>query len=78
MSSMPNDDLIRMALSDRVTFEEIEKKLGLKEAEVVRVMKKTLRHSSYVNWRKRVKQRPFKHRKKYKFDCDHRPSEEDD
>lgn len=61
----PPDDLIRMALSDKVSFEEIFKKHGLSEKEVKVIMKTHLKLSSYINWRKRVKQRQYKHRKKY-------------
>ena len=61
----PPDDLIRMALSDKVTFEEIYKKYGLTEKEVKVIMKTHLKLSSYINWRKRVQQRQYKHRKKF-------------
>lgn len=61
----PPDDLIRMALSDKVTFEEIYKKYGLTEKEVKVIMKTHLKLSSYINWRKRVRQRQYKHRKKF-------------
>ena len=50
----PPDDLIRMALSDKVTFEEIYKKYGLTEKEVKVIMKTHLKLSSYINWRKRL------------------------
>ena len=61
----PPDDLIRMALSDKVSFEEIYKKYNLTEKEVKIIMKTHLKLSSYINWRKRVKQRQYKHRKKF-------------
>ena len=61
----PPDDLIRMALSDKVSFEEIYKKYTLTENEVKVIMKTHLKLSSYINWRERVKLRQFKHRKKY-------------
>ena len=61
----PSDDLIRMALSDKISFEEIYKKYGLSEKEVKVIMKTHLKLSSYINWRKRVRQRQYKHRKKY-------------
>lgn len=59
------DDLIRMALSDQVSFEAIFKKYGLREAEVKRVMKANLKIGSYIQWRKRVKKRPYKHKKQF-------------
>ena len=61
----PPDDLIRMALSDKVSFEEIYKKYGLTEKEVKVIMKTHLKLSSYINWRNRVQQKQYKHRKKY-------------
>ena len=61
----PPDDLIRMALSDKISFEVIYKKYGLSEKEVKVIMKTHLKLSSYINWRKRVRQRQYKHRKKY-------------
>ena len=61
----PPDDLIRMALSDKVSFEEIYKKYRLTEKEVKVIMKTHLKLSSYVNWRKRVQKRQHKHRKKF-------------
>jgi len=63
----PPDDLIIMALSDKVSFEEIYKKHGLTENEVKVIMKTHLKLSSYINWRRRVQQRQYKHRKKFDF-----------
>tara|TARA_X000000368_G_C23020026_1_gene707508 strand:- start:1009 stop:1266 length:258 start_codon:yes stop_codon:yes gene_type:complete len=68
-SKFPNaqvpDDLIYMALSDKVSFEAIYKKYGLREIEVKRIMRSTIKRSSYINWRKRVQRRPHLHKKKY-------------
>ena len=61
----PPDDVIIMALSDKVSFEEIYKKYCLKEKDVKILMKTHLKRSSYINWRKRVKKRQYKHRKKF-------------
>ena len=58
------DTVIGMAWSDRISFEEIKKKTGLKESEVISIMRKNLKKSSYVLWRKRVRGRITKHRKK--------------
>jgi uncharacterized protein (TIGR03643 family) len=43
-----------MALSDHVAFADIEHQYGLKEKEVVVLMRNTLRTGSYRAWRKRV------------------------
>jgi len=37
----------------------------LREAEVKQVMKRELKIGSYIQWRKRVRRRPHKHRKKF-------------
>ena len=58
------DEVIGMAWSDRISFEEIKKKTGLIEKEVISVMRKNLKKKSYVIWRKRVRGRISKHRKK--------------
>ena len=59
-------DVIGMAWSDKISFEEIKKKTGLNENEVISIMRKHLKKSSYVLWRKRVRGRTSKHRKKNK------------
>ena len=44
---MSNDDVIGMAWSDRISFEEIKKKTGLSEKEVILIMRKNLKRKSY-------------------------------
>ena len=63
---MSNYDVIGMAWADRVSFEEIKKKTGLSEKEVITIMRKSLKRKSYILWRKRVKGRLTKHRKLFK------------
>ena len=58
------DDVIGMAWSDKISFEEIKKRTGLKEAEVISIMRNNLKKNSYILWRKRVRGRPAKHSKK--------------
>ena len=60
-------DLVGMAWSDKISFEEIEKKTGISEKDVISCMRRTLKKSSYILWRKRVRGRPAKHRKLSKF-----------
>ena len=62
------DEVIGMAWSDKISFEEIKKKTGLTEKEVIFIMRKNLKKKSYVVWRKRVRGRISKHRKKTKAD----------
>ena len=59
--------VIWAAWADRVTFEEIKKKIGKSESEVIKIMRKSLKPSSFRLWRKRVHEKSIKHRKK--FEC---------
>ena len=63
---MSNIDIIGMAWADRVSFEEIKKKPGFNEKEVIKIMRKNLKRKSYLLWRKRVRGRVTKHRKLFK------------
>ena len=63
---MSNYDVIGMAWADRISFEEIKKKTGLNEKEVIKIMRKNLKKKSYILWRKRVRGRLTKHRKLFK------------
>lgn len=58
--------LIRLAWEDRSSFEQIEKRTGLREAEVIRVMRRELKPGSFRRWRARVSGRVTKHRKRFK------------
>ncbi|MEC8650575.1 MAG: TIGR03643 family protein [Verrucomicrobiota bacterium] len=57
--------IIRMAWEDRTSFEEILSRSGLSEAEVIRIMRRELKPSSFRLWRKRVSGRVTKHRKRF-------------
>ena len=61
------DDVIGLAWSDKISFEEINKKTGLMEKEVISIMRKNLKKKSYVIWRKRVRGCISKHKKKTKY-----------
>ena len=63
---MSNYDVIGMAWADRISFEEIKKKTGLREKEVIKIMRTNLKRKSYLLWRKRVRGRVTKHRKLFK------------
>ncbi len=63
---MSNSDVIGMAWADRISFEEIKKKTGLSEKEVIKIMRTNLKRKSYLLWRKRVRGRLTKHRKLFK------------
>lgn len=68
--------IIRLAWEDRTTFEEIEKKTGLSEAEVIKVMRRELKPSSFRLWRKRVNGRITKHRKRFEKEILRRSEDE--
>ena len=63
---MSTYDVIGMAWADRISFEEIKKKTGLSEKEVIKIMRTNLKRKSYLLWRKRVRGRLTKHRKLFK------------
>ncbi len=63
---MSNNDVIGLAWADRISFEEIKKKTGLSEKEVIKIMRTNLKRKSYLLWRKRVRGRVTKHRKLFK------------
>lgn len=48
------DRIIEMAWEDRTPFEAIKAQFGLPEAEVIALMRRTLKRSSFDMWRKRV------------------------
>jgi uncharacterized protein (TIGR03643 family) len=55
--------IIRLAWEDRTSFEEIEKRSGLMEREVINIVRRQLKPSSFRLWRKRVSGRITKHRR---------------
>ena len=55
--------IIEMAWEDRTTFDSIKDQFGLKEREVIKIMRKNMKRSSFKMWRKRVSGRKAKHRK---------------
>ena len=61
------DWVIWAAWADRVTFEEIKKKTGKSESDVIKTMRKNLKPSSFKLWRKRVTGRKTKHEAKRNF-----------
>lgn len=60
-----SDWIIWAAWADRITFEEIREKTGYSEGEVIKIMRRSLKPSSFKLWRKRVSSKSIKHRKKF-------------
>jgi len=58
-----NTYIVRLAWEDRTSFEEIKQRTGLAESEVIEVMRRELKPSSFRLWRKRVSGRITKHRR---------------
>ena len=53
--------VIEMAWEDRTPFEAIELNYGLKESEVIQLMRSQLKRRSFEVWRERVTGRKTKH-----------------
>ncbi len=62
------DRIIQMAWEDRTTFEAIEFQFGLTESEVIKLMRKEMKPTSFKLWRARVSGRSTKHGSKRSFD----------
>ena len=60
--------VIWAAWADRITFEDIKKKTGKSESDVIKIMRKNLKPGSFKLWRKRVHNTSIKHRKKFKLE----------
>lgn len=54
MTTADQDRIIEMAWEDRTPFEAIRAQFGLSEAEVITLMRRSLKRSSFELWRKRV------------------------
>lgn len=62
------DRIIEMAWEDRTPFEAITFQFKLKEQEVIVLMRREMKPSSFRLWRQRVQGRATKHSKKRNFD----------
>ena len=54
------DRIIEMAWEDRTTFTDIKNQYGIYEKDVIAIMKKNLKRSSFLMWRQRVRGRKTK------------------
>jgi len=54
MEAKDKDRIIEMAWEDRTPFEAIELQFGVSEAQVISIMRKELKRSSFNLWRARV------------------------
>ena len=60
LSQADTDRIIEMAWEDRTTFADINNQFGLKEKEVIKIMKNNLKRNSFLKWRQRVRGRKTK------------------
>ncbi|CAI8165008.1 MAG: Uncharacterised protein [Bacteroidota bacterium] len=58
------DRIIEMGWEDRTPFDAIKMQFGLKEQEVITIMRRNMKPTSFKLWRKRVQGRKTKHLKK--------------
>lgn len=56
------DEIIEMAWCDKTSFDDINSFYNLNESQVIKVMRKNLKPSSFKMWRKRVYGRKSKHK----------------
>tara|TARA_B100001939_G_scaffold336320_1_gene339309 strand:- start:1377 stop:1613 length:237 start_codon:yes stop_codon:yes gene_type:complete len=61
MESEDLDRIIEMAWEDRTSFEAIAYQFNLSEQDVISLMRKNMKASSFKLWRKRVSGRKMKH-----------------
>ncbi len=62
------DRIIEMAWEDRTSFDAIYRQFGLSEKEVIKILRKSMKPSSFRRWRKRVQGRSTKHDVKSKVE----------
>jgi uncharacterized protein (TIGR03643 family) len=67
------DRIVEMAWEDRTSFDTIQQQFGVSEPEVIKIMRKSMKRSSFLMWRARVSGRQTKHAvtsSARKFKCD--------
>ncbi len=61
LSAEDIDRVIQMAWEDRTAFDTIHTQFGVAEADVIKLMRKHMKRSSFEMWRARVSGRKTKH-----------------
>jgi uncharacterized protein (TIGR03643 family) len=69
LDDQTRDRVIEMAWEDRTPFEAIEQQFGLSEKQVIAVMRRSMKPSSFRMWRRRVTGRKTKHLHKRDFNA---------
>ena len=68
LTDQQTDRIIEMAWEDRTPFEAILAQFGLTESEVIKLMRREMKPSSWRMWRARVQGRATKHQAKSAVD----------
>ncbi|MEM8966968.1 MAG: TIGR03643 family protein [Bacteroidota bacterium] len=68
LSERDIDRIIEMAWEDRTPFDAIEAQFGVSEKEVIKLMRREMKPSSWRMWRERVQGRSTKHQKRRNFE----------
>ena len=68
LSSQDIDRIIEMAWEDRTPFEAIKYQFDISESQVIKLMRREMKLSSWKMWRKRVQGRKTKHLMKRSFE----------
>jgi len=63
LTAVDIDRIVEMAWEDRTTFDTIYEQFGISEPEVIKIMRKSMKRSSFLMWRERVSGRKTKHAK---------------
>jgi uncharacterized protein (TIGR03643 family) len=64
VAALSGDDInriVQMAWEDRTAFDTITAQFGISEAQVIKLMRKAMKRSSFELWRRRVSGRKTKH-----------------
>jgi len=74
LNSVDTDRVIEMAWEDRTSFDAIKLQFGLTEQQVIELMRREMKLSSFKLWRKRVQGRATKHKQlaeltSFRFKC---------
>lgn len=64
MNEAQISEIIEMAWDDETAFDAIERQFGIAEADVIKLMRRNMKPSSFRMWRKRVSGRKAKHEKR--------------
>ena len=61
LTSEEIDRIVQMAWEDRTPFDAIQLQFGIPEKDVIKIMRREMKRSSFTMWRARVQGRATKH-----------------